>query len=220
MSEDKNDASQMTEGRSLSNSKTAKGLDRRRFLGKVGTAAAVVTGALASPSVAFGQSSSSQSSGVGTPSTVTSHNRVLRAFETRVAAASREALIPVPAHATNGDEARYPDKSGTYSKGLLQDGYGRVNLHAFNTFRKALNSGKPSDFEKIILGGTRTLNGPQGAYCYGMAGCDGVQFGNAPSPANQESVVLVPPPPATASAANGTELVELYWCSLLRDAAF
>src|SRR5271165_5770932 len=220
MSEDKNDASQMTEGRSLSNSKTAKGLDRRRFLGKVGTAAAVVTGALASPSVAFGQSSSSQSSGVGTPSTVTSHNRVLRAFETRVAAASREALIPVPAHATNGDEARYPDKSGTYSKGLLQDGYGRVNLNAFNSLRTAMNTGRPSDFEKIILGGTRLLNGPQGALAFGMEGTDAIQFGSAPCPGNQENVVVVPAPPAVASAAYGTELVELYWASLLRDVAF
>src|SRR5271166_1024555 len=220
MSEDMNDASQVTEGRSLCNSRTAKGLNRRKFLGKVGTAAAVVTGALASPSVAFGQSSSSQSSGVGTPSTVTSRNRVLRAFETRVAAASREALIPVPAHATNGDEARYPDKSGTYSKGLLQDGYGRVNLNAFTTFKTALNSGRPSDFEKIILGGTRLLNGPQGALAFGMEGTDAIQFGSAPCPGNQENVVVVPVPPAVASAAYGTELVELYWASLLRDVAF
>jgi len=70
------------------------------------------------------------------------------------------------------------------------------------------------------MGGTRTLNGPQGAFAFGMEGTDGVQFGNAPSPANQESVVIVPPPPAVASAAYGTELVELYWAALLRDVAF
>src|ERR1035441_6866075 len=77
-----------------------------------------------------------------------------------------------------------------------------------------------SDFENTILGGTRKLNGPQGALAFDPEGSDAVQFGNAPSPANQESVVVVPPPPPIASAAYGTELVELYWCSLLRDVAF
>jgi hypothetical protein len=47
-----------------------------------------------------------------------------------------------------------------------------------------------------------------------------VQFGNAPCPDNQESAVIVPPAPALASAAYGTELVEIYWASLLRDVAF
>ena len=55
---------------------------------------------------------------------------------------------------------------------------------------------------------------------YDLEGNDSVQFGDAPSPANQESLVVVPPPPAVASVAFGTELVELYWASLLRDVAF
>jgi hypothetical protein len=47
-----------------------------------------------------------------------------------------------------------------------------------------------------------------------------VQFGNAPSPANQISQVVVPPAPALAGQTYGTELVEMYWASLLRDVAF
>jgi hypothetical protein len=70
------------------------------------------------------------------------------------------------------------------------------------------------------MGGTRTLNGPQGGLAFGLEGSDAVQFGNAPCPDNQESAVVVPPAPALASAAYGTELVELYWASLLRDVAF
>jgi len=217
MSEDKNGASKLTEDNGRSDPRTATGLNRRKFLGTVGTAAAVATGALATPSVAFGQSGSSVPS---TPVPPATNKRVLQAFETRVVAATREALIPVPAHATNGDEARYPDKSGTYSKGLLQDGYGRVNLNAFSTLKTAMNTGRPSDFEKIVLGGTRPLNGPQGALAFGMEGTDAVQFGSAPCPGNQENVVVVPVPPAVASAAYGTELVEMYWASLLRDVAF
>ena len=203
-----------------STQKTPTGLNRRKFLGQAGAAAAVATGALAKPAAAFGQSSNSKGNGPATTSAFATNKRGAQAFAVRLAAATREALIPVPGHATNGDEARYPDKSGTYSKGLLQDGYGLVNLNAFQSFKTALNTGNPLDFENIILGGTRTLNGPQGAFAFGMEGSDGVQFGSAPSPANQESVVVVPPAPAVASAAYGTELVELYWGSLLRDVAF
>jgi hypothetical protein len=219
MGEEMKGAGQVSEGGSLSESRTATRLNRRKFLGQAGAAAAVVTGAIASPSVAFGQASdSSNNRHVSSPGS--NNKRVVQSFTDRLAAAGREAVIPVPPHATNGDEALYPDKSGTYSKGLLQAGYGRVDLNAFATFKTALNSGRPSDFDKIILGGTRTLNGPQGALAYGMEGTDAVQFGSAPSPANQESVVVVPAAPAVASAAYGTELVELYWGSLLRDVAF
>src|ERR1035441_1426034 len=66
----------------------------------------------------------------------------------------------------------------------------------------------------------RKLNDPQAALAFTLAGTDAEQFGNAPSPENQETVTLVPPPPALASEAYGTELTELYWCSLLRDVAF
>ena len=75
-------------------------------------------------------------------------------------------------------------------------------------------------FENVILGGTRTQNGPLAGNAFSLEGCEDVQFGNAPSPANQISQVVVPPAPALASAAYGTELVELYWASLLRDVAF
>jgi len=197
------------------------GSSRRTFLGQAGAAATLVAGALTGPPGAFAQSGGS-SRGFGHPPAPASvsNNRVMQSFENRVIAATQEALIPVPQHATNGDEGRYSDKSGTYSKGLLQDGYGRVNLNAFQSLKTALNSGKPSDFEKIVIGGTRTQNGPQGALAFGLEGTDAVQFGNAPSPSNQENLVVVPPPPAVADAAYGTELVELYWGSLLRDVAF
>ena len=77
----------------------------------------------------------------------------------------------------------------------------------YATFTKALDSGNPADFENIILGGPRTLNGPQGGLAFDLEGLDSSQF--AP-----------PPAPALASEAYATELVELYWASLLRDVAF
>ena len=146
--------------------------------------------------------------------------RVRQSYRIRKAAATAEAHIPVPPHTTNGDEQRYSDKSGTYTKGLLQDGIGLVNLNAYASFKKALNSGRFEDWENIIIGGTRTQNGPMGSYAFALEGSDDVQFGDAPSPANQINQIVVPPAPALASEAYGTELVELYWASLLRDVSF
>ncbi|HEY1584006.1 MAG TPA: hypothetical protein VGF73_13000, partial [Chthoniobacterales bacterium] len=134
--------------------------------------------------------------------------------------ATKEALIPVPPHTTNGDEQRYHDKSGTYTKGILQDAIGLVNLAAFQTFRHAINTGKFQDFENVITGGPRTMNGPLGGRAFALEGSDDVQFGNATSPANQINQVVVPPAPAVATDTYGTELIEMYWASLLRDVAF
>ena len=95
-----------------------------------------------------------------------------------------------------------------------------MNLAAFQTFRNAINSGKFADFENVITGGPRTQNGPLGGRAFALEGSDPAQFGNATSPANQINQIVVPPAPALASETYGTELVEMYWASLLRDIAF
>jgi hypothetical protein len=133
--------------------------------------------------------------------------RVPRSLALRTATAAHDAFIPAPPQIDNGDEALYSDKSGTYTKGILQTGIGLVDLAAYQTFKKALNSGDPKDFEAITLGGMRTENGPQGGLAFDLEGLDSSQFG-------------VPPAPTLASEDYATELVELYWASLLRDIAF
>jgi hypothetical protein len=201
---------------------TPKGSSRRKLLGQIGVTFAA--GMLGRDASASGQSSNSAFGSAGesnfAPPAGVNNSRARKSFALRVGAAINESQIPVPPHTTNGDEAGYPDKSGTYTKGLQQDGLCRVNLYAYKSLKTALNSGEPEDFEKITLGGTRKLNGPQGGLTYDMEGCDSILFGNAPSHHNQEDGVVVPIPPALASAAYGTELVELYWASLLRDVAF
>src|SRR6202521_4236013 len=74
----------------------------------------------------------------------------------------------------------------------------------------ALATGEHSDFEDIIMGGTRKLNGPQGGLGLDLEALDSAQFGQP----------QVPPAPTTASDQNATELLEHYWASLLRDVAF
>jgi len=133
------------------------------------------------------------------------------AFEVRFGTATAEATPTgtVP-HPTNGDEG-LADKSGTYTKCLQQAGFGIVAPAAFALFKAALTSGTPGDFEKPgLLGGTRKLNGPLGAFALTLNGADSRSFGDA----------TVPPPPRVSSKEYATELVELYWASLLRDVPF
>lgn len=216
---EKNAAAKISELGKPFDSNAVDSCSRRKFLAGVG--AALTGGAvLGNAGLAFAQSDNpTLGDGLRAPAS-RADPRVRRCFAIRMGTASDEAHIPVPPHTTNGDEERYPDKCGTYSKGILQDGIGLVNLDAFQSFKRALNSGNPADFENIIMGGTRTLNGPQGGLAFGLEGSDAVQFGNARCPDNQVNAIVVPPAPALSSAAYGTELVELYWGSLLRDVAF
>lgn len=174
-------------------------------------AGAVAAAAIASPAIASARetSSSSSASGTGLPVGVT-NKRIQQARALRVSEATNDSLVPAAVNVNNGDTALYPDKGGTFTKGLPHNAYGRVNLHAFATFMNALKTGKFADFEKIIVGGTRTLNGPQAGLTFELEALDKVQFGQP----------TVPPAPATASDQNGTELLEHYWGSLLRDVAF
>ncbi len=134
-------------------------------------------------------------------------SRVQRCFALRMEAAAADAAVSAKPQITNRDEERYADKCGTYTKGIQQAAIGLVNLEAWESFRLALTTGDPADFDKIILGGPRTQNGPQGGLAFSLDCLDATQFHVAPAP-------------ALASEQYATELVELYWASLLRDVAF
>jgi hypothetical protein len=152
--------------------------------------------------------SSPQMGFVGSPiATPATSNRVQRSYACRSLSAAHDAFVPAPLQVNNGDEALYADKSGTYTKCILQSGICLVDLAAYQTFRTALESGDPADFASITLGGTRTLNGPQGGLAFDLEGLDVSQFSS-------------PPAPPVVSEQYATELVEMYWASLLRDVAF
>jgi hypothetical protein len=137
--------------------------------------------------------------------------RVLDNFTRRFNTATHQALVPPPGHPVNGDLELH-DKCGTYTKGILQHSQGRVDHHAYKKFAEAIASGSFADFEVIprAASATQKLNGPMGAYAKTLLGADSSLFG-APT---------VPAPPAVHDKLYATELVELYWCSLLRDVAF
>ncbi|HWX41129.1 MAG TPA: vanadium-dependent haloperoxidase [Blastocatellia bacterium] len=182
---------------------------RRQFLGHAGAAAALVAGALKAPPSASAQELTTSSSIIpeATPKSV--KKRIARATALRKAQADQDASVRVT-NVDNGDNALYPDKGGTYTKGLLHDSFGRVDPASFASFQTALASGNASDFEKMIMGGTRTQNGPQGGLAFDNERLDSAQFGQP----------QVPPAPTIAGDVTGTELLEHYWGALLRDVAF
>jgi hypothetical protein len=194
--------------------RTAVSPSRRKFLSNIGGASAA---AYTLAAVGLGPLSGSATAENNVPP---ASSRVQIALKLRTDAAERDSQIPVPPHTTNGDKQRYPDHSASYSKGLLQDDIGVVNPAAWASFVKALHSGQNSDFEAIIIGGSHTLNGPQGSYAYDLETADSEQFGNAPWIGDQGGLPLVPPFAHIESADYGTQLVEMYWASLLRDVAF
>jgi hypothetical protein len=182
------------------------------FARQVSAIASTAAAALAAPALGAAESSPEaidSSRPVPIPPHIT-NNRMMAAYELRVAEATQDAAIGPAVNINNGDLALYADKGGTFTKALPHDAHGRVDLNAFATLTTALNSGKFSDFEKIVMGGTRTLNGPQGGLAFDLCMMDGSQFGQP----------QVPPAPKVASDQNATELVEHYWGSLLRDVAF
>ena len=210
MSDVKNGVPRAVPGDGANAEAKRRGSNRRQFLGQVGVAAGIAAGSLTVPVVAAGaQNDFNGANGVTTPAGV-SNERLIAAFDLRVSEAAADALLGPAKNVTNGDLGRYVDHGGTYTKGLAHDSYGRVTAASFSSFKTALNTGKFSAFEEIIVGGTRTLNGPQAAYAFDLEAPDNAQFGQP----------QVPPAPPIAGAQSGTELLEHYWGALLRDVAF
>ena len=199
-----------------------KGANRRQFLGRMGVAAAAagVVGNLPKAVAKTAAGATRPSVNGNAVTGISAQARVQNAYNIRVANATADLAATIPPHTTSGDEARYSDKSASYAKPLLQDGIGLVNLGAWASFKKALSTGLMSDYENIILGGTRTLNGPQGSYAYDLESLDSAQFGNARSVNDPTGLPLVPPFDQINSTYYGAQLIELYWASLLRDVAF
>jgi len=116
-------------------------------------------------------------------------------------------------HICNGEEQDYrgadgsPNYIANFSKGLPHNELGEVKPEAYKSLLKALESGKPQDFEAIQLGGGRKLTNPQAGLGFDLEGPDGHSL-------------AIPPAPRIDSAQNSGEMVELYWMALLRDVNF
>jgi len=86
-------------------------------------------------------------------------------------------------HPNNDDENLYPNKLGSFSKGLPHNDDGTVVLSAYEALLKAVNSGAPADFDAIPLGGDRLLTNPQAGLAFDMEGPDAHALVQPPAPA-------------------------------------
>ncbi len=164
---------------------------RRKFLKQVGGLAG---GAAAATSAYAGRVPSDNS-------------RAENALLLREISAEVEAERPAASTATNNDEALYPNKIASFSKGLPHSQLGEVQLTSYQSLLTALSTQKHSDAENILIGNGRKLVNPEGAFLYDMEGGDSHTFTAAPAP-------------AFASAQTSAEMVELYWQALARDVPF
>ena len=135
--------------------------------------------------------------------------RQTAAYLVRETAAQAYLREQQPAHRSNGDEARYPDKRASFAKTLPHNDVGEVDPTAFAAFVTVLSSGDPTGFETIPRDRRAEvgLNDPQATYAFDLVGLDG-------------AATNLDPPPTFASARMATEMAELYWLALTRDIPF
>jgi hypothetical protein len=174
--------------------------DRRAFL-----AAAAVAGLAGSASLGAGLGEK-PAPRAGNSSAAAQVRKML-AWQVRVEAARVERDQPTADHPSNGDESRYSNKIANYSKGLPHNALGEVNLAAWNSLLRALNSGNPDDFEAIQTSGGARLVNPQAGLAFSMQGPD------------SHSLRIIPAP-AFSSAEQAGEIGENYWMALARDVPF
>src|SRR5271156_1068225 len=127
---------------------------RRRFIAGLGAATAAVSSGVLAPIIAASSASAREPNGIPSPGPGGGNQRVAESFELRFQTAIAEAAVSVPGHPNNGDETHYPNRIGNYSKGLPHNNLGEVDLNAYNAMLKAISTSKPSDFNRIALGGS------------------------------------------------------------------
>jgi hypothetical protein len=183
---------------------------RRSFLGKmgVGGAAAVALAAVPFEPLIEGKHGEAEAA----VADYRSNNRANDSFNYRKGVAQDE-KINIGELPDNGDAERFSDFSGSWSKCLPHTALGIVNPAAWRSLVHALESGRFSDFQNIIVGNpggpgfTGTLNGPMGALAFDLEGRDAF-------------ATNIPPAPSVTSAQTAAEMVEHYWAALMRDVQF
>ena len=193
-------------GNSVSENRPS-GISRRNLLKGAATAAAVAAAVPLQPLLG-GKETAAEASVIGFDGS----DRSADSFNFRTAVAKAE-HIPIVVPPDNGDAARFTDHSSSWSKALVHDDLQIVNEASWQSFVKALTSGKFQDFQNIIVGNpgstnfTGTLNGPMASYAFDLEGLD-------------SHATSVPPNPSVTTAQTAAEEVEHYWAALIRDVAF
>ncbi|HET9784441.1 MAG TPA: twin-arginine translocation signal domain-containing protein [Terriglobales bacterium] len=135
-------------------------------------------------------------------------SRAARSLLLREGAAREEMQAAAEAERDNGDELRYANRIGNYSKGLPHNDVGEVEPAAYRTLLQALTAdADEAGVERVRLGGNQKLVNPLAGIAYDLEGVD-IQK------------LAAPPAPALASEERARQMVELYWMALCRDVPF
>jgi hypothetical protein len=183
------------------------GSSRRKFIGRVGRAAAASIAVSATGFGTVAKAASGQSGSATSPGFNNGNARAQQSFNVRRNAANTELNVQVPQEITNGDEERYANRIGNYSKGLAHNNVGEVEPASYRSFLQAIRGGEPQQFEQIQLGGSALLVDPQAGLAFDLEGTDSHQL-------------AIGTPPPVASRAMADTAVENYWMALCRDVNF
>jgi membrane-associated phospholipid phosphatase len=175
-------------------------LSRRQFV----TALTLAVGAVAGPARLGSLGATAAGEEVGP---ATAEERREQAYDVRHRMALAHTHRPLPKHPTNGDDERYANRIGSYSKALPHDARGEVDPDAYAALLDALTTGESAAFEALPMGGTVALVNPLAMLAFVLAGADSHELGMSA-------------PPAFASEAAAGEMAELYWQALTRDVPF
>ncbi len=182
---------------------------RRKFLSQVGgvTAATIAAGTAAQSVAQSATDLETLKKRAALEAVGEDPNRIIKAYMCRVNAAGLALQRPLVEHRSNGDEERYPNKIGSYTKALPHNQLGEVDLNAYATLVRARTTQNPDDFERIQLGLGRKQTSPQAGLAMDLQGPDSHH-------------ITMPPAPRFSSAEEAGEMVELYWMALARDVNF
>ena len=187
-----------------------KSSSRRAFLAQVGgvTATLAAGATLASSAKAATNGGGTQqfggSQGPGAADSAASgRTRAMQSFNNRLQAAQAELSIRVPNEVTNGDEQRFSNHIGNFSKGFAHNGIGEVLPSSYASFLRAVNTGNPSAFNQIQMGGNVPLVDPQCGLAFDLEGTDSHQL-------------VIGTPPSVGSQQIADTAVENYWMEIGR----
>ena len=170
--------------------------NRRQFLAQAGGLAAIAAGA------PFGIGDATllaEELGPRKP-----NQRVADAYKLRHEAALFHKGLPIPPHGTNGDDTRYANAIGSFTKTLPHTADGVVLPEAYEALRHAMATADPADFDVIPRGGAGKLANPQSSFAFQLDGSDSHHLD-------------LRVPPSFASAEIAGEMEEVYWLALTRD---
>jgi hypothetical protein len=127
--------------------KNAQPTPRREFLRQLGGVAAAT---MAAGSVGLAPLVATASAAT-TPIRKMAKGRMQDCYDIRMDAARETGKIAMPAQITNGDEQRYPDFIGNYSKGLPHNAVREVDPDAYRLLIAAGESGTSAAYEKVPI---------------------------------------------------------------------